>query len=129
MNKYFGSGYLGRDPEVKYLNDGKAVCEFVVACKDRKDTEWVNCVAWEKTGELIAEHFKKGSFIVFNGSMKTRKWEKDGVTKYFTTVRVSEFEFGPKTQQSDGYHDQRQGYEYGDQASQNRVDDEGDLPF
>ena len=80
-------GNLTRDPEVKFLGDsGTAVCDFSVACNERytnRDGEvvdkpmFMDCVAWNKTGEIIGEHFVKGQQILVNGKLQLDQWEDE----------------------------------------------------
>jgi len=98
-------GRLGKDPEIKYIPSGDAVCNFSVAVsKQWKDasgnkkekTEWINSVAWRKTGELINQYFKKGDMILFEGELQTTTWDdKDGKKQYKTEILVSGFTFVP----------------------------------
>ena len=98
MNKHILSGALGKAPEVRYTGDGMAVANFSVATDDyvKKEnvTDWHNCVAFGKTAEFIEKHFQKGSGIVIEGKVKTRKWEdKEGNTRYTTETVVERAEF------------------------------------
>jgi len=83
---------------LKTTQNGKKVCSFSVAINEGKDkTEFVNCVAWEKTGELVSEYCPKGSRISLTGRMQTRKWQdSDGKDRYSTEVVVNAFDFPPK---------------------------------
>jgi single-strand DNA-binding protein len=82
-------GHFGADPELKYTGTGKAVCNFRIAVNsgfgEKRETEWVNCVAWEKTAEKVAEHGAKGKEVAVFGRMKTRSWEDREGNKVKTT--------------------------------------------
>ena len=98
MNKWIGMGRLTKDPELSYTQtSSKAVCKFTLAVDRRmskeKETDFINCVAWEKTAEFIAKYFSKGSKIAVVGSIQTRTYEKDDHTVYVTEVIVHEAEF------------------------------------
>lgn len=84
VNKIILIGRLGREPEVKFTKDGKAVCNFSLAVTDRKgqEAEWFNIVAWEKLAELCGEYLNKGSQIYVEGRQKTETWDNDGEKKY-----------------------------------------------
>jgi single-strand DNA-binding protein len=99
MNVVALSGNLTRDPESRSTQAGKNVCSFSLAINEGKDkTEFVNCVAWEKTAELIAQYCKKGDRIAATGRLQTRKWQdSEGKDRYATEVIVSQFDFPPKT--------------------------------
>lgn len=96
-------GNLGRDPEVKFIDSGSAVCSFSIACdeewKDKqgekqKRTEWVRVVAWGKLAELCGEYLAKGRQCYVEGSLQTRKWQdKEGKDRYTTEVKAREVTF------------------------------------
>lgn len=102
VNKVTLIGHLGRDVELRYMPSGDAVANIAIATssewRDRdsgdkqQSTEWHRCVAFAKLAELIAEYCKKGSYVYFEGRLKTRKWQdKDGVDQYTTEVVIEEF--------------------------------------
>lgn len=89
-------GRLGNDPEVKTTGNGKTVAEFSVACDvgfgDNKKTEWLNCVAWEKAGEIIGQYARKGGRMFVKGTPQTDSWEdKNGEKRHKTRLIVREF--------------------------------------
>jgi single-strand DNA-binding protein len=95
VNKFIGIGNLGRDPEMRFMPDGKAVCNFSIAISERyKDksgeskevTEWVNIALFGKLAEIAGEYLKKGSKVYIEGKMKTEKYSKDGVDRYTTKI-------------------------------------------
>ena len=64
MNIAILMGRLTRDPELKYTTGGKAYANFTLAVqKTRDEAEFIDCIAWEKTAENIAEYFRKGNRI------------------------------------------------------------------
>ncbi|MGH9395689.1 MAG: single-stranded DNA-binding protein [Terriglobia bacterium] len=90
INKVFLIGRLGKDPEVKYTNNGAAVAKFSVATdevfKDRsgeqqKHTEWHNIVAWNKLAEICGEYLTKGKQVFIEGSIRSRQWEDQSGNK------------------------------------------------
>ena len=102
--KVHGVGTFGKDPELVTLPSETVKCQFSLA-SDRKFrdkngdkvTEWVNCVAWGKTATTIAEHFRKGSRILIEGELQSRKFtNKENVEVKYTEVCISEFEFVDK---------------------------------
>ncbi|HSH71826.1 MAG TPA: single-stranded DNA-binding protein [Methylophilaceae bacterium] len=95
VNKVILVGNLGRDPEMRYMPNGEAVCNFSIATTDNwKDkngqkqerTEWHNIVIYRKLAEIAGEYLKKGRPVYIEGRLQTRKWEKDGVTRYTTEI-------------------------------------------
>lgn len=94
MNNIVLIGRITKDPELKYTNNGKGNTRFTLAVqRNKEETDFINCVAWEKTAENIAEYFKKGSQIAVQGAIRTGNYEKDGRTIYTTDVWVYKFDF------------------------------------
>lgn len=85
-------GFLGKDVEMRSMPNGKAVANFAVAVADSytskqtgeivDQTEWVRCVVFDKLAEICGQYLHKGSKVYVQGRMKTRKYDKDGVTHY-----------------------------------------------
>ena len=73
-------GRLVRDPEKRKTNSGKTVTSFTVAVDQfGGETDFFDCVSWDKQGDFVANNFSKGKAIIVSGRLKTRKWEdKDG---------------------------------------------------
>lgn len=90
-------GRLTADPEPKHTASGKSVCSFDLAVKRKfsKDiTDFIPCVAWEKTAEMIVKYFRKGQIIVVSGSLQTRKYEdKNGYNRTVYEVIIQDFYF------------------------------------
>ncbi len=95
VNKVILMGNLGRDPEVRYMPNGEAVANFSIATtenwKDKsgvrqEKTEWHNIVMYRRLAEIAGEYLKKGRPVYIEGRLQTRKWEKDGVTRYSTEI-------------------------------------------
>lgn len=102
LNKVMLIGNLGRDPEVKTLNDGTRVVNLSVATSERwksksgerqERTEWHRVVVWnEKIGEIAERYLRKGSKVYVEGQLQTRKWTgNDGVEKYTTEIVLQKF--------------------------------------
>lgn len=93
-------GRLGKNPETRYTQAGDAVCNFSIAVDESykgKDgqkvekTEWVNCVAWRKLGEICGQYLTKGSLVAVSGKMQTRKWQdSNGQDRYTTEILLDE---------------------------------------
>nr|DAN16505.1 MAG TPA: Single strand binding protein [Caudoviricetes sp.] len=99
MNTWVGIGRLTRDPEVRYTQSGKACAKFTLAIDRRKSADgnqqadFISCVAWEKTAEVISQYTGKGRKIAVEGRIQTRSYEKDGRKTYVTEVVVNGMEF------------------------------------
>ena len=90
MNKVIMIGRLTKDPEVKKTQSNKTVANFTVAINDkfnRDKTDFINCVAWEKTAEYLGNYVKKGNLIAVEGRISTRNYDgSDGKKVYITEV-------------------------------------------
>jgi single-strand DNA-binding protein len=112
VNKVILVGNLGRDPEVRYMPNGEAVCNFSIATtenwKDKsgvkqEKTEWHNIVMYRRLAEIAGEYLKKGRPVYIEGRLQTRKWEKDGVTRYSTEIIGDQMQMlGSKNDNADG---------------------------
>lgn len=99
INKVILMGRLTREPELRHLETDKSVCGFTIAIDngygDNKRTDFVNCVAWNKTAEFISKYFAKGKMIIVIGRVTSRSWEtQDGHKRYVTEVIANEVNFG-----------------------------------
>lgn len=101
LNKACIIGHLGKDPEVRSMNNGKEVCSFSVATseswKDRdgnrqEKTEWHNIVIFNEGLVKVAKSYlRKGSKVYLEGAIQTRKWTKDNVDRYTTEIVLQAF--------------------------------------
>jgi single-strand DNA-binding protein len=96
VNKVILIGRLGKDPEVRNLDNGAVVANFSIATsesyKDRTTgekkeiTEWHNIVLWRGLAEIAQKFLRKGDMVYIEGKLRTRSWEKEGVTRYTTEI-------------------------------------------
>lgn len=94
MNIAILMGRMTRDPELRYTSSGKAYANFTLAVQKTKDeAEFIDCMAWEKTAETIAEHFRKGNRILINGKIVTSTYESNGEKRKSVKVQAFNFEF------------------------------------
>ena len=97
MNTVQLLGNIVRDPELKYAaGSGTAVSRFTVAVKrqfKKDESDFINCIAFGKTAETIAQYFVKGNKIAIIGHIQTGSYEKDGKTVYTTDIIVDAFDF------------------------------------
>ena len=94
MNIAILMGRMARDPELRYTSGGKAYTNFTLAVQKTKDeAEFIDCVAWEKTAETIAEYFRKGNRILINGKIVTSTYESNGEKRKSVKVQAFSFEF------------------------------------
>lgn len=99
MNIAILQGRLTRDPEIKTTNSGSKITSFTLAI-DRggksKETDFIDCKAWGKTGEFVSQYFTKGKLITVEGSIQTRTYEaQDGTKRKVTDILVDSVNFVP----------------------------------
>lgn len=131
MNKVSLVGRITRDIELRTTASGLSVCTFTLAVNRRfknaegnYEADFINCVAWRQSAELLAKYFNKGSMVGLVGSIQTRNYEKDGHKVYVTEVAVEEVHFvESKKEQAESPADlsQMEGFA--------PMENDGDLPF
>ena len=102
LNQVTIMGRLTRDPELRRTGGGVPVVSFTVAV-DRdfvdkggeREADFIDCVAWRKTGEFVNNHFSKGTVIVVSGRLEVRSWtDKDGTKRRNVEVNADNVYFG-----------------------------------
>lgn len=102
-------GRLVRDPEIRVTGNGITVVSFTVAVDrdlggsdGKKETDFIDCVAWRKTGEFVGKYFLKGSLIVVSGRLQIRNWnDKDGNKRKSAEVVAENCYFGGSKKDSE----------------------------
>ena len=98
INKVTLIGHLGKDPEVRYLEKDRVVANLTLATNERyndrngnrvETTEWHNLEMWDGLAKVAEKYLKKGSLVYVEGKLKTEEWEKDGIKRYTTRIRVT----------------------------------------
>ena len=112
VNKVIIIGTLGRDPELRFLPNGNAVCSISLATdegyKDKNTgqqvdkTEWHRVEAFGRLAEIIGEYLKKGSKCYIEGKLRTDEYEKDGIKRYSTKIIANEMTMLDSRQQNNG---------------------------
>ena len=103
-------GRCTRDPELRRTNSGKPVASFTVAVDrdyapdgQERETDFIDCVAWNGTAEFVDKYFKKGSMIVVNGRLQLRNWtDKDGNKRRSAEILASNVYFGESKKSQEG---------------------------
>ena len=102
-------GRMVRDPELRRTGNGIAVASFTVAVDrdfaqdGKKETDFIDCVAWRQTGEFVSKYFSKGSMIVVKGRLQIRSWtDKDGNKRRSAEVVADNCYFGSTKNDSGG---------------------------
>ncbi|MBO7657189.1 single-stranded DNA-binding protein [Candidatus Saccharibacteria bacterium] len=103
FSKAIITGNLTRDPELRTTTSGSSVCSFSVAVnrtykggdgENKEEVSYIDCVAWGKLGEVIANYAKKGSGVLVSGRLSQRSFEgKDGVKRSRTEIVAEDFNF------------------------------------
>jgi single-strand DNA-binding protein len=117
VNKVILVGYLGQDPEVRYMPSGGAVANLTLATSEqwrdkqsgemKEQTEWHRVVVFGKLAEVAGEYLRKGAQVYIEGQLRTRKWaDQAGTEKYITEVVVN---VGGSMQMLGGRRDDAQG--------------------
>lgn len=100
INKAIIIGNLGKDPEVRYTQNGGAVANLTIATSEswrdkqsgeqKEKTEWHRVVLFGKLAEVAGEYLRKGSQVYIEGKLTTRKWaDQAGVERYTTEIHVN----------------------------------------
>lgn len=102
MNKAILIGRLTRDPELRYTNSNRAVCQFTVAISrpftnqssGEREADFINVVVWDKTAENVGKYMNKGRLIAVEGRIQTRNYENnEGRRVYVTEVVATNVQF------------------------------------
>ena len=101
VNKCILIGNLGREPDVKFSSDGKAVANLAVATSESwtdkttqqkvEKTEWHRVVIFGRLADIAQKYLHKGSKVYIEGQLRTRSWDQNGEKKYTTEVVLSGF--------------------------------------
>lgn len=102
VNKVILVGRLGKDPELRFMPNGDAVCNITVATSEswkdkngekQEKTEWSRVTFYRKLSEIAGKYMVKGSMAYIEGRLETRKWtDKEGVEKYTTEIIANEMQ-------------------------------------
>lgn len=95
-------GRLTKEPELRRTGSHIAVATFAIACDrdikssdGKRETDFIEVVAWRQLGEFIAHNFHKGSMIIISGRLQKRSWtDKDGHTRWTTEIQAENAYFG-----------------------------------
>lgn len=128
LNKVILIGRLGRDPEVRYMPNGEAVCNFSVATSETwndrngqrvERTEWHNITMYRKLAEIAGQYLKKGGLVYLEGRIQSRKYQgKDGIERTAYDIVANEMKMlGGRNENSggapyeEGYGQSQEGYQ------------------
>ena len=113
LNKVMLIGRLGRGPELKYMQNGSAICNLRVATDESytdrdgnkvERTEWHSVAVFQRQAENCAKYLGKGSLVYVEGNLQTRKWQdQQGHDRYTTEIRAQIIKFLDR--KKDSYND------------------------
>lgn len=122
MNSVALIGRMTRDVELRRTNSGKAVASFTLAVnRDKETADFINCIAWNKTAEILAQYTSKGHKVGVEGRIQTRTYDDNNGKKVYVTEvvanRIELLESKPQEKQEEK------------QVDNSFTIDEADLPF
>ncbi len=136
INKVILIGHLGKEPEIRGMQNGKAAANVSLATSEtwkdkttgekQERTEWHNVVFFSPLAEIAGQYLHKGSSVFVEGRLQTRKWQdKNGVDRYTTEIIANELKMlgGKNTAQQAPIHEAAPVQSKGDQ------DEDEDMPF
>lgn len=138
MNSCVLIGRTTKDIDLRRTGNGTAVASFTLAVNrdfktnDGQEADFIQCVAWKKTAELLEQYVHKGDRIAVNGSIRTRNYEDNyGKKVYVTEVLINHVEFleTKREKPSDSPSNQNKSDPYNDWGNKEYEMDNSDLPF
>ncbi len=135
INRVVLVGRITKTPDLRKTQSGTSVVSFTIACNRRvpsqgQDADFINCVAWNKTADFMAQYVKKGALLGLEGRIQTRSYDdKDGKRVYVTEVVADSVQFLESKKQAENAQNEAypvQNNECADYASDIETDD---LPF
>ncbi|HEZ3196993.1 TPA: single-stranded DNA-binding protein [Neisseria meningitidis] len=128
LNKVILIGRLGRDPEVRYIPNGEAVCNFSVATSETwndrngqrvERTEWHNITMYRKLAEIAGQYLKKGGLVYLEGRIQSRKYQgKDGIERTAYDIVANEMKMLGGRNENSGGAPYEEGYGQSQEAYQ-----------
>ncbi len=113
INKVILLGHVGKDPDVRYVDQGVAVAQVRLATSERgytlpggtqvpERTEWHNIIFWRQLAETVEKYVHKGDFIYVEGKIQSRSYEdKQGITRYVTEIWADQLKFFGSSRQNE----------------------------
>ena len=138
VNKAILVGNLGKDPEIRHLDNGVAVANFSLATTESytnkhgervNQTEWHKVVLWRGLADIAEKYLKKGNSVYIEGKIITRKWEdKDGNVRYSTDIVADKMTMLGSKQESSSIAPPKNNEETNSSNSSEQLNND-DLPF
>lgn len=115
INRVILVGRLTKNPEIRKTPNGASICKFTLAvsrkvkAQGQPDADFISCVAWNKTADLMYQYLKKGSLIGIDGRLQTGKFtNNNGETIYTCDVMVESLQFLDKKEETQNNNDVNQ---------------------
>ena len=137
LNQIVLMGRLTKDPELRMTQSQKSVASFTLAVDrdyqqsgERKETDFISCVAWGRTADFVHQYFVKGQMAIVTGRLQIRDWtDRDGNKRTSAEVVADRVYFGEaKRQEKQEFHP-AQGPVDVDASGFHEAADDGELPF
>ena len=97
MNRWCGTGRLGKDPELRYTSEGTAVCNLSIAVRRRTKedrVDWVQVTCWRQLAEVSSQYLRKGSLVGVTGALQSRKYTgQDGQPRIAWEIQADSLDF------------------------------------
>ena len=137
LNHVIIMGRMTRDPELRRTASGTAVASFTLAvdrdfaAKDaQRETDFIDCVAWRSTGEVVSKYFAKGRMAVVSGRLQIRPWtDKDGNNRRSAEVIADNVYFGDSKKDDQGSRPVSRGVDVSASDFAEISEEDGELPF
>jgi single-strand DNA-binding protein len=144
VNKVILLGNLGKNPEVRYLDNNKIVANFTVATSEtytnrngerQTDTEWHNIEVWDSLARIAEKYLKKGNQVYLEGKLRTERWtDKEGQERIGKKIRATSLTLlGGRTQSDSADSNDEQTHQpengHTNQTNHPQASHEDDLPF
>ena len=131
VNKAILLGFVGKDPEIRFANDGKPIANLSLATSEswtdkntgqkQEKTEWHRLNAFGRLAEIVQQYVKKGSKLYIEGSIHTHKWQdQQSNDRYSTDIRISQLQMldNKNDNQNQQQNQQQQSYQQPQQNTQ-----------
>lgn len=133
-------GFVGDNPRVNTTQSGRKVASFTIATTEKgytaqngttypDKTEWHNIVCWGKTADVVERYIHKGSSLYIQGKMRTRSYNKDGITRYVTEIECEMMQMLDRRTDSVNGYSQQSASQPSQGASWQEEKRDDDLPF
>ena len=93
MNSFIGIGNLTKEPEIRYTNNNLKVATITIAINRKEETDFIDCVAFDKKADIIEQYLHKGNKVAVEGRLQTSMYEKDNKKYKSMNILINNIEF------------------------------------